>query len=98
MIEWLAAFPASRLAASVCTGALLLGAAGRLRGRRATTHATAMDLLEAFGATAVRARIVNEGDVVTAGGVTSGIDLGALISCSGSWEPVSPPRSRGRWR
>jgi cyclohexyl-isocyanide hydratase len=73
---WLATFPANRLAASVCTGALLLGAAGRLRGRRATTHASALDRLAAFGATAVRERVVDEGQLVTAGGVTCALDLG----------------------
>ena len=76
VVDWLATFPPNRLAASVCTGALLLGAAGRLRGRRATTHASAMDRLAEYGATAVAARVVDEGDVVTAAGVTSGIALG----------------------
>ena len=76
VVGWIASFPRTRLAASVCTGALLLGAAGRLRGKRATTHASAMSLLAEHGATAVSARVVDEGDVVTAGGVTSGIDLG----------------------
>lgn len=73
---WLSAFPANRCLASVCTGALLLGAAGRLRGHRATTHPSAMDLLAAYGAKAVSERVVDGGTVVTAGGVTSGIDLG----------------------
>ncbi|MEO6419304.1 MAG: DUF952 domain-containing protein [Polyangiaceae bacterium] len=74
--SWLSAFPANRCLASVCTGALLLGAAGRLRGRRATTHHASMDLLAAYGAKAVSERVVDGGTVVTAGGVTSGIDLG----------------------
>jgi|GEM_PF-155120 len=73
---WLAAFPSNRLTTSVCTGALLLGAAGKLRGRRATTIASALDLLAAHGAHAVRERVVDEGQIVTAGGVTSGLDLG----------------------
>jgi cyclohexyl-isocyanide hydratase len=73
---WLGTFPENRLIASVCTGALLLGAAGRLRGRRATTHASALAELPAYGATPVRERVVDEGQVVTAGGVTSGLDLG----------------------
>jgi cyclohexyl-isocyanide hydratase len=76
VVAWLRRYPADRMMASVCTGALLLGAAGRLAGRRATTHASALDRLEAYGATAARARVVDEGAVVTAGGVTSGIDLG----------------------
>jgi putative intracellular protease/amidase/uncharacterized protein (DUF952 family) len=73
---WLASFPSNRLMASVCTGALLLGAAGRLRGKRATTHESALDLLAAYGATPVRERVVDEGQVVTSGGVTSALDLG----------------------
>lgn len=75
-IAWLASYPQNRITASVCTGALLLGAAGRLRGKRATTHRTAMGELARFGATAVDERIVDEGQLITAGGVTSGIDLG----------------------
>jgi putative intracellular protease/amidase/uncharacterized protein (DUF952 family) len=74
--SWLSAFPANRCLASVCTGALLLGAAGRLRGRRATTHHASMSLLAEHGATVVSERVVDGGTVVTAGGVTSGIDLG----------------------
>lgn len=74
--HYLASFPHDRLLASVCTGALLLGAAGRLAGKRATTHASAMDALASFGATAVRERVVDEGNLVTAAGVTAGIDLG----------------------
>jgi transcriptional regulator GlxA family with amidase domain len=60
---------------SVCTGAMLLAAAGLVEGRRATTHHAAHDDLRAAGADVVVARFVDDGDVVTAGGVTSGIDL-----------------------
>lgn len=74
--KWLSAFPGNRCLASVCTGALLLGAAGRLRGHRATTHHASMHLLAEHGAKAVTERVVDGGTVVTAGGVTSGIDLG----------------------
>jgi putative intracellular protease/amidase/uncharacterized protein (DUF952 family) len=76
LLAWLAAFPENRLLASVCTGALLLGAAGRLRGKRATTHHGAKDRLADYGATFVNERVVDEGQLVTAGGVTSAIDLG----------------------
>jgi cyclohexyl-isocyanide hydratase len=76
---YLASFPHNRLLASVCTGALLIGAADRLKGKRATTHASALDQLTTFGAIPVRARVVDEGSVVTAAGVTAGIDLGLHI-------------------
>ena len=62
---------------SVCTGALLCGAAGRLRGRRATTHWASFHLLPFFGAVPVNERVVMDGDWVFAAGVTAGID-GAL--------------------
>lgn len=62
---------------SVCTGALLCGAAGVLRGRRATTHWSALALLPYFGATPVDQRVVVDGPVISAAGVTAGID-GAL--------------------
>jgi transcriptional regulator GlxA family with amidase domain len=63
------------LVASVCTGAMLLAAAGLLSGRPAITHHSAIDDLDAAGAKVIRARVVDDGDIVTAGGVTSGLDL-----------------------
>jgi len=63
------------IAASVCTGAMLLAAAGLLKGRPAITHHIAIEDLAAAGAKVIRARVVDDGDVVTAGGVTSGLDL-----------------------
>jgi len=62
---------------SVCTGALILGAAGLLIGKRATTHWAAFHLLDYFGATPVNERVVIEGKLISAAGVTAGID-GAL--------------------
>jgi transcriptional regulator GlxA family with amidase domain len=61
--------------ASVCTGAMLLAAAGILRGRHATTHHAALDELRAQGVELINARVVDDGDIITAGGVTSGLDL-----------------------
>ncbi len=66
--------------ASVCTGAMLLASAGLLDGRPAVTHHVALDDLEAAGADVRReARVVDDGDILTAGGVTSGIDLALWI-------------------
>lgn len=63
------------LIASVCTGAMLLATAGLLKNRPAITHHLAVEDLRAAGAEIVRARVVDDGDIVTAGGVTSGLDL-----------------------
>ncbi|MBJ2249226.1 DJ-1/PfpI family protein [Pseudomonas haemolytica] len=65
----------ARYVTSVCTGALVLGAAGLLRGRKATTHWAYHDLLAALGATAVKARVVRDGNLLTGGGITAGIDF-----------------------
>jgi cyclohexyl-isocyanide hydratase len=62
---------------SVCTGALILGAAGLLRGKKATTHWAAFQLLSYFGAIPVDERVVLDGNLISAAGVTAGID-GAL--------------------
>jgi transcriptional regulator GlxA family with amidase domain len=65
--------------ASVCTGAMVVAASGLLEGRRATTHHAALDDLRAAGAIVVTSRVVDDGDVISAGGVTSGIDLALWI-------------------
>ena len=69
----------ARYVTSVCTGALILGAAGLLRGRRATTHWAFTDMLPLVGATHEKARVVRDGNLITAGGVTSGIDFGLRV-------------------
>jgi len=77
-IEWLRTASSCQLKVSVCTGSVLLGAAGFLQGKKATTHRTAFDELRQY-ATVVDQRIVDEGDVITARGVSSSIDLGLYI-------------------
>lgn len=65
----------ARFISSVCTGSLVLGAAGLLRGRRATSHWSARDLLAEFGAIPTAGRVVRDGNLFTGGGVTAGIDF-----------------------
>ena len=64
---------------SVCTGALVLGAAGLLKGYRATTHWTAMDLLAPFGAMPAKTRVCVDRNRITGGGVTAGIDFALTL-------------------
>jgi cyclohexyl-isocyanide hydratase len=64
---------------SVCTGSLVLGAAGLLRGYRATTHWSAMDFLAAFGAIPARTRVCVDRNRITGGGVTAGIDFALTL-------------------
>ncbi len=64
---------------SVCTGALVLGAAGLLDGYKAATHWASMHFLEKFGATATNARVVIDRNRITGGGVTAGIDFGLVV-------------------
>jgi transcriptional regulator GlxA family with amidase domain len=65
--------------ATVCGGSLALAMAGLIEGRHAVTHQLGMDVLDATGVRAVPARIVDDGDLVSAGGVTSGLDLGLYL-------------------
>src|SRR2546426_12137940 len=78
-IQWLRTCEPCRLKVSVCTGASLLGAAGFLKGRRATTHPSAFRELEPFCGSVLDARIVDEQDVIPGGGGTPAIDLGLYL-------------------
>jgi len=75
-----AAGQSARYVTSVCTGAFLLGAAGLLRGRRATTHWAYHHLLPLVGAIPQQGRVVRDGDVFTGGGVTAGIDFALTVA------------------
>jgi transcriptional regulator GlxA family with amidase domain len=69
----------ARYVTSVCTGSLLLGAAGLLRGRRAACHWAFRELLPQFGARAEAARVVRDGNLISGGGVTAGIDMALAV-------------------
>jgi cyclohexyl-isocyanide hydratase len=69
----------SKYVTSVCTGSLLLGAAGLLKGYKATSHWATRDALSAFGAEPVEARVVVDRNRITGGGVTAGIDFGLVL-------------------
>jgi cyclohexyl-isocyanide hydratase len=89
-IDWLrAAASDARWVTSVCTGALLLGVAGLLRGYRATTHWAFLDLLPLVGATPVDERVVIDRNRITAGGITAGIDFGLTIAAEVAGKDVA---------
>ena len=79
----------TRWTTSVCTGALILGAAGILKGLPATTHWRAMDDLRGFGAEPTSRRVVRDGKVITAAGVSSGIDMALMLAAEVAGEEVA---------
>ena len=81
LLDWIrTAHETSQWTTSVCTGSLLLGAAGLLGGLEATTHWAAMDDLAALGARPTHRRVVFQGKIVTAAGVSSGIDMALMLA------------------
>ena len=74
---------------AICTGSLVLGKAGLLAGKRATTHWNALDFLPSLGARVVKDRVVQDGNIITACGVTSGIDFGLLLIAKIFWPEVA---------
>jgi transcriptional regulator GlxA family with amidase domain len=88
--EWLrAAHESSTWTASVCTGSLILAAAGLLMGRRATTHWTALEELARLGAEPMAERVVFDGKLVTAAGVSAGIDMALALAARIAGEQVA---------
>ncbi|MEU6195780.1 DJ-1/PfpI family protein [Streptomyces sp. NPDC047061] len=80
LLDWIRTADAtSTWTTSVCTGSLLLAAAGLLEGRRATSHWLALDELRKFGAEPTGERVVTDGKYVTAAGVSAGIDMGLAL-------------------
>ena len=80
ILEWLRhAHGTTSWTTSVCTGSLLLGAAGLLRGLTATTHWASRELLEQYGARYVEERVVQQGKIITSAGVSSGIDMALTL-------------------
>lgn len=80
-LAWLRAIhETTRWTTSVCSGALVLAAAGLLKGLKATTHWAAADYLKAFGAEYVAERFVREGKIITAAGVSAGIDMALYLA------------------
>ena len=109
--DWLSrAHETTTWTTSVCTGALILGGAGVLKGLKATTHWRAMDDLAAFGAEATDQRVVRDGKVITAAGVSSGIDMALTLAAEIAGEDIAkaiqlgieyapePPFDAGRYR
>jgi cyclohexyl-isocyanide hydratase len=70
----------ARYVTSVCTGALVLGAVGLLKGKRATTHWAYHELLAPLGAIPVKDRVVRDGNLLTGGGITAGIDFALTLA------------------
>ena len=91
ILDWVRAIDAgSTWTTSVCTGSLILGAAGVLDGKRATTHWAAVGMLEGYGVTPVAdERVVFDGKVVTAAGVSSGIDMALALSAEIAGDEVA---------
>jgi putative intracellular protease/amidase len=90
VLEWLAAaHRTSTWTTSVCTGSLILAAAGLLDGRRATSHWLALDELRRLGAEPISARVVFDGKIVTAAGVSAGIDMALTLAARVAGERVA---------
>ena len=89
-LEWIRAIDAgSTWTTSVCTGSLLLGAAGLLLGKQATSHWAVLDMLGHFGAIPTMERVVEQGKIITAAGVSSGIDMALRLAAHVAGDDVA---------
>jgi putative intracellular protease/amidase len=90
LLDWLrAVHETTTWTTSVCSGSLLLGKAGLLRGKRATSNWAVLEELRAFGATPTDARVVFDGKLVTGAGVTAGIDMALTLAARIAGEPTA---------
>jgi transcriptional regulator GlxA family with amidase domain len=90
VLDWLrAAHATSTWTTSVCTGSLILGAAGLLQGKRATSHWSALEVLREFGAEPREERVVVDGKIVTAAGVSAGIDMALWLAAQLAGDDVA---------
>ena len=90
ILEWLRhAHRTTSWTTSVCTGSLLLGAAGLLRGLTATTHWASRELLEQYGARYVEERVVPQGKIITSAGVSSGIDMALTLAAKMAGDDIA---------
>ncbi|MHB8664364.1 MAG: DJ-1/PfpI family protein [Acidimicrobiales bacterium] len=90
LVAWVAAVhPGTQFTTSVCTGSLVLGAAGLLDGLEATTHWAVMDGLRRFGAVPVSRRVVRQGKIITAAGVSAGIDMALGLAAAIAGDEVA---------
>lgn len=90
ILEWIRAIHQTTIwTTSVCTGSLILGAAGLLEGVSATSHWAAMDRLKKWGAIPTQERVVKAGKIITAAGVSAGIDMGLTLAAKIAGEAVA---------
>lgn len=90
ILQWIAAIhKTTQWTTSVCTGSLILGAAGILQGKKATSHWAVLDRLTKWGATPTSKRIVEDGKIITAAGVSAGIDMALLLAAKVAGQSVA---------
>ena len=94
-LAWIRGIAEGTVLTAVCGGTLALGAAGFLKGKEAATHPTLMKYLSSYAQTVSEERVVEDGNLITARGVTSAIDMGLCVK--GSPEPKRAKRYRRRW-